>query len=233
MLALILWHKTWFDFGSALLILLLIHLNFIEMRKSLLILLGLSMSYTLMAQEPVKQKEIGLVFSNLDNFGLTYKTGTEKSLWRFNALFINGSNMENSADSLVDTRSSMGFGVRIGKEYRKKLADKLALRYGADVSFSYNQSKQEYDYKTVNGTDRKNERTTYQPGINLVFGLNYAFSDHFVLGVELLPGFSYTTGTSVDKNYYGSYDKELKSDISGFNYGLSNTSAVLSLSYRL
>ena len=195
-------------------------------------LLGLSMSFTLMAQEPVKQKEIGLVFSNLDNFGLTYKTGTEKSLWRFNTLIISGNNIENNADSLVDKRSYMGFGIKIGKEYRKKLADKLALRYGADVSFSYDQSKYEYDYKTVNGTDRKSERTTYQPGINLVFGLNYELSDHFVLGVELLPGFSYTTGTSVDKNYYSSSDEDMKSEISGFNYGLSNTSALLSVSYR-
>lgn len=46
------------------------------MRKSLLILLCLSMSYVLMAQETVKQQEIGLVFGNPDNFGLTYKTGT-------------------------------------------------------------------------------------------------------------------------------------------------------------
>lgn len=202
------------------------------MRKSLLILLSLFMSYTLMAQEPVKQKEIGLVFSNVNNFGLTYKTGTEKSLWRFNALFINGNNIETTADSLVDKRSNMRFGVRIGKEFRKKLTDKLALRYGVDVSFSYGQSKQEYDYKTANDIDWKSERTTYEPGINLVFGLNYEFSDHFVIGVELLPGFSYTTGTSIDKNYYSSGDEDLESDISGFKYGLSNTSAIISLSYR-
>jgi len=202
------------------------------MRKSLLILLGLSMSYALMAQEPVKQKEIGLVFSNLDNFGLTYKTGTEKSLWRFNTLFISGSTLDNIADSQENKQSNTGFGVRIGKEYRKALADKLAFRYGADLSFSYNQSTQEYKNKAIVNNERKLERTTYQPGINIVFGLNYELSDHFVLGVELLPGFSYTTGTSVEKNFSNPNDEEQKGDISGFNYGLSNSSALLSLSYR-
>jgi hypothetical protein len=79
------------------------------------------MSYYLMAQETVKQKEIGLVFSNLDNFGLTFKTGTDKSLWRFNTLFISGSNMDNTADSLVNNQSNMGFGVKIVKSTAKFL----------------------------------------------------------------------------------------------------------------
>lgn len=202
------------------------------MRKSLLILLCLSMSYYIMAQETVKQKEIGLVFSNLDNFGLTFKTGTDKSLWRFNTLFISGNNMDNTSDSIENKQSNIGFGVKIGKEYRKKIVDNLELRFGGDLSFSYNQSKYDYNDKTIYDYDRKNERTTYQPGINLVFGLNYKFNDKFVLGAELLPSFSYITGTSVEKNYSNSNNEELKSDISGFSYGLSNTSVLLSLSYR-
>jgi hypothetical protein len=34
------------------------------------------------------------------------------------------------------------------------------------------------------------DRKTYQPGINLVFGMNYVFIDKFVVGAELLPYFS-------------------------------------------
>ena len=107
------------------------------MKKSLLILLCLSMSYYLIAQETVKQREIGLVFSNLDNFGLTFKIGTDKSLWRFNTLFITGNNMDNTSDSLVNKQNNMGFGVKIGKEYRKKIVANLELRFGADISFTY------------------------------------------------------------------------------------------------
>jgi hypothetical protein len=202
------------------------------MRKSLLVLLGFSMSFFLIAQEPVKQKEIGLVFSNLDNFGLTFKTGTNKSLWRFNTLFINGNNREATADSLLSKMSSMGFGVKIGKEYRKGIVDNLEFRFGADVSFAYYQSKLEADDKTVNDYDRFNEQTVYMPGVNLVFGFNYNISDNFVLGAELLPSFSYTTGSSIEKYYYDNNGGEVKSDISGFNYGLSNSSVLLSLAYR-
>lgn len=204
------------------------------MKKSLLIVLCLSMSYYLMAQETVKQKEVGLVVSNLfDNFGLTYKTGTEKSLWRLNTLFVSGNNTSNTSDSLVNKQSTFGFGVKIGKEYRKKIADHLDLRIGADVSFSYSQSKSEYDDKTVHNHDRLNEQTTYRPGVNLVFGLNYTLGDHFVIGAELLPGFSYMTGVSTEKNYYLNNGDEVTSDISGFSYGLSNTSVLLSVAYKL
>ncbi len=202
------------------------------MRKLLLILLCLSMSYFLMAQETVKQKEIGLVFSNLDNFGLTLKTGTDKSLWRFNTLFISGTNMDNTADSLVNKQSNIGFGLKVGKEYRKNIVDNLELRFGADLSFRYTQSKTDYNDKTVDDHDRLNERTTYQPGINLVFGFNYVINENIVLGAELLPSFSYVTGTSLEKNYYNNNGEEIKSYISGWNYGLSNTSVLLSLAYR-
>ncbi len=199
------------------------------MRKSLLILLGLSMSYYLMAQETVKQKEIGLVFSNLDNFGLTFKTGTDKSLWRFNALFISGSNMGSTFDSVVNTQSNLGFGFKMGKEYRKVLANNLELRYGADLSFSYGHSKSERDDTKVNDFDRLDVNTSYSPGINLVFGFNYKLSDNFVLGAELLPSFSYYRNATT---YYTNNVEEHKTEYSGFNYGLSNTSVLLSLAYR-
>lgn len=190
------------------------------------------MSYFLMAQETVKQKEIGLVFSNLDNFGFTFKTGNEKSLWRFNTLFLSGNNVDQTTDSSISKQTNMGFGIKIGKEYRKKIVGNLEFRYGIDLSFSYSQSKIEYNDKTVFDNDRLNKRITYQPGINLVLGFNYLINKNIVLGAELLPGFAYTTGTSVEKNYYNNNDDEIKTDISGFNYGLSNTSVLLSLVYR-
>ena len=185
-----------------------------------------------MAQEKVKQKEIGLVFRNLDNFGLTYRTGTDKSLWRFNTLFISGNNMDENADSLVNKQSNMGFGVKIGKEYRKKIVDNLEMRFGADLSFRYSQIKSDYDDKTVDDYDRLNESKTYQPGINLVFGFNYLLGENILIGAELLPSFTYITGESVEKRYYVNDGEEIKSDISGFNYGISNTSVLLSIAYR-
>jgi len=189
------------------------------------------MSNLIMAQEAVKQKEIGLVFNNLYNFGLTFKTGTDKSLWRFNTILISVNKMDEKADSLVSKDGNMGFGVKIGKEYRKNIVDNLELRFGADLSFTYSQNKYEYDDKTLDYY-RLNEQTTYQPGINLVFGFNYLFGENILIGAELLPGFTYITGESVEKRNNGNDRGEIKSDISGFKYGLSNTSVLVSLAYR-
>ena len=197
-----------------------------------MILLCFSMPLFLMAQESMKQKEIGLVFNNLDNFGLTYRTGSDKSLWRFNTLFISGNNMDETADSSVNKQNNMGFGFKFGKEYRKDIVKNLELRFGIDLSFTYSQSKYDYNDKTVDDDDRLDEQTTYRPGINLVFGLNYVINDRIVIGAELLPNFSYTFGTSIEKYSYINNGNEVKSDISGFSYGLSNTSALISLAYR-
>jgi len=89
------------------------------MKKNVLILLTIIMSYTLMAQQ--KQKEVGLVFNNLNNFGLSYKTGTNKALWRFNTMFISGYNINSSSDrdsiSDVNNENLFGFGISMGREF--------------------------------------------------------------------------------------------------------------------
>ncbi len=193
------------------------------MRKSLLILLCLSMSYFLMAEETVKQKEIGLVSSNFDDFGLTFKTGTGKALWRFNTLIFSGSNSENINSGFFTTQSALNFGAKVGREYRRYLTDNLELRYGADISFSYSHSKNESDQN--NALAKIN---LYSPGVNLVFGFNYILNDNFLIGVELLPYINYTNTVSTQSNS----SNEQKIETSAFNYGLSNKSVLFSLAYR-
>lgn len=201
------------------------------MKKLVILLFNLSLAYSITAQETTKQKEIGLVFNNFDNFGLTFKTGNNKSLWRFNSLFFDGSNLRKVADSLTNENNNNGVEVKIGKEYRKIIDNKLELRFGADFSFAYSYEKTNYDDKTVNNYDRFYEQNLYSPGINLVFGLNYTLSKNFIIGAELLPYLSYTIGKSTNKNnYLNNYDE--KSDISEFNYGISNNSVLLSIVYR-
>ena len=198
-----------------------------KMKKSFTILLFLSIPCFLIAQDTVKQKEIGLSFSGLDSFGLTFRIGTDKSLWRFNSLFIGASSYDQVADTVFNKQSNAGFGIQAGKEYRKLIVDKLELRWGVDLSFSYSKSIYNYNY----GYDsRSRESTTYIPGIKFVLGLNYLLTSNLVIGAELLPGVSYTTGSSVETNY--NIQGVVTSDISGFSYGLSNSSALLSLVYR-
>ncbi len=201
------------------------------MKKSFLVVLCIVLSYTLIAQESNKQKEVSIVFSNLENFGLSYKTGTEQSLWRFNTLLASGGNLNSFADSVDTTNKSLSFTVKFGKEYRKFLADNFALRVGADLSFGFSKSTNHQDDLTVDEPDEIYDRTYYSPGLNLVFGFNYYWGDHFMVGAELLPSFTYRTGTITSKSSFMDYE-EMTTDISQFYYGLNSNSLLLSLSYR-
>lgn len=202
------------------------------MKNYLFIFILLFIAHNFYGQDPIKQKEIGITFSSLNNFGLTYKSGTNTSLWRFNTIFATGNNQKNTSDSLITKQNSFGVGLRAGKEFRKLITPKIELRYGVDLSFSVNQSKS----KNVSLTSYKYETsqniTTYNPGLNLVFGFNYLLGDQLALGIELMPGISYSTGKYTQTAKTPSHFKTEKQDISNFSYGLNNQFAMLSLSYK-
>jgi len=201
------------------------------MNKPLLILF-LCIPGFIMAQETPKQKEIGLVFSDLNNFGVTYRIGTNKSLWRFNTLFASGheQEIENEGEHYIETSGSKRYGIKIGKEFRQIINDKFMLRYGADLSFDYSHYKSERDYYFISD-DRLDEQTTFSRGVNLVFGFNYALSDHILIGAEILPYFSYKNSTST-KYPQGEYKVKSNISTSGFDYGMSSSSALLSIVYK-
>ncbi|MCT4637533.1 MAG: hypothetical protein N4A72_07480 [Bacteroidales bacterium] len=198
------------------------------MRKLVTVLLCLSVAYSLTAQESTKQREVGLVFSNLDNFGLTYKIGTNKSMWRFNTILLSGgkNTYKIEGSDKDQTEKNFGFGIKVGKEFRKKLKQKIELRFGADLLFNYSNTEKIEETKKF-----------YESGVNLVFGLNYLISDNLVIGAEILPYMTYKKSEiDIEKQYYiGNYDtitERQKDDISEFNYGLSSSSVLLSLTYR-
>ena len=195
-----------------------------KMKKLLLVLLGISMSCFLIAQETVKQKEIGLIFNDFNNFGMAFKVGTNKSMWRFNTLMLSGNQMNYKRDSVTDWRNDISFDIRVGKEFRKNIVDNFDFRYGTDLLFRYATSQY------VNSAAQK--RIIYNFGVNLVFGFDYVINDKIVLGAEMLPSFVYSKGVTVEKRYVNNKLEEIESDISGFNYGLSNTSVLLYVAYR-
>jgi hypothetical protein len=201
------------------------------MKKLLLILAFLSTTLFMMAQENPKQREIGLVFSNLNNFGLTFKTGTEKSLWRFSTLYLSGNMSTQKDDISKTTNTSNGFGISAGKEFRVPIVEHLEFRYGFDVFFSFSQSKEENTDASLPSQDRTQTSTTYQPGVNMVLGFYYAVQNKLVIGAEFLPFISYTTGTSIVKSTYLEGSEE-KTTNSGFTYGLNTTSVQVSIAYR-
>lgn len=204
------------------------------MKQTLLLLFCLSLSYFASAQETPelqetpKQKEVGLVFRNLDGFGLTYRTGTEKSLWRFNTVFISGGSSTSTLDDRQNKSITTGFGLGAGKEWRKEIVQNFELRYGADLSFGFTYNKSETDDEN-DDQDFLTKNTTFEPGINFVFGFNYVIKEKIVFGLEVLPGVSYSTGKNVIQ---APNEEDVTRNVSGFNFGLSNSSVLLSALYR-
>lgn len=175
------------------------------------------------------------MFSNLNNFGLSYKCGNQHALWRYGMLIVSGNSSKETEDDYLDERSTLGLSVAFGREYRKLLTDKFQIRYGADILFGVSHM----DYNSDPGNNlgytftRKDKETQYRPGLNIVFGFNYLITDALLIGAELDPGFTYYFGTSKQSTIYtdGTIN-ELETDVSGFSYGLSNYSALISISYR-
>jgi hypothetical protein len=192
------------------------------------------MSYSLMAQETEKQKEVGLVFSNLNfqDFGFTYRVGTQKSMWRFNTILLSGYDREILGANTTEYFSRFGFELNAGKERRLAISEKFELRYGADISFAYERFKNEIQSTLSNGNERSYSQTTYSPGMQLVLGFNYVLKNNLILGAEVLPSIVYTTGSRTEKRADINNGEEVKSDISGFEYGFSNNAVLVSLVYR-
>ena len=158
------------------------------MKKTLLILAGLSISFLISAQDVQKQKEVGVVFSNFDNFGLTFKTGNKNSMWRFSSLFCGGQKSIKDPSNL--NRNEISTDLKIGKEFRKSINDNFEFRYGLDLAFGYGNMKSYTNDKQIR----------YSPSINLVLGVNYITKNNIILGAELLPYVGYSIQNITETN---------------------------------
>ena len=214
------------------------------MKKLSIVLALIFASIYLVAQENsetidsanVKVQEIGIAFSNFDNFGLTYKIGNEKSLWRFYTLYFSGDNSKRDRDysTYITNKkdNNYGFGFKVGKEFRRIIVSNLEFRYGFDLMFDYSHEKSLIDYENYAIINSDSKTNTYSPGVDIVIGLNYVIKEKLVIGVEILPFFSYDTGKDSFINYSENSTFEQTTKISGYSYGLSNSSALLTLAYR-
>jgi hypothetical protein len=199
-----------------------------KMKKSLLTISSIFIAFSSYAQDSSgtykkKQKEVAIAFTNLDNFGLSYRFGNTKSMWRINSLLFDGGNFEEEFDSITRNSSSIAFGVQFGKEFRKEISKNFELRYGADVSFTYGYNKND---NSADGYYTETKR--YMPGINLMLGFNYVMKNNIIIGIETMPSVNYsvremTTESNGTKKY---------SDITTISYALSTNSFLLTIAYR-
>ena len=165
---------------------------------------------------PQKQKELGLAFSNFDRFGVTFKIGNEKALWRFNSLHGSGDKDKDERDNGTDyITKENSVSIGIGREFRRSVSDKFVLRYGLDVKYSYSVGKRESKGDTSDYFNSK--RNSHSFGGNIVLGVNYMITKQLIFGAEILPGFNYYKGKGVTE--YPSSNDEKTSEISGYSYG--------------
>lgn len=173
-----------------------------------------------------KVKELGIVFSNFDNYGLTFRIGNQKRVLRINTLSFNNYQNLESSDSLIYETKNTGIGTSIGLEFRKNISNEFQLRAGVDGIYRYTKTISEYDNQSEIDY---NEQTLNTYGLGLVLGANYVYREKLVLGVEIVPSYRITRGQQ--KNHQALADIAAQK-IKGSSFGLSNGSATLSIAYR-
>jgi hypothetical protein len=203
------------------------------MKKQFLFFTVLFLSFTAISQEITKQREVGLIFNNLDNFGITYRTGTNAALWRFNTMVLTGSVIKpNTFDPDTKRKESVfGYSFSLGREKRNLVSENFELRYGLELftNYAHNRRIQEI------GNNKPLEKTLSRSlGLSFVLGVNYVLNDYFAFGAELLPSVSYSKSKRIENtNLNNEFIENTETLLSeGYSYGFSNTSARLSIIYR-
>ena len=212
------------------------------MKKLLFIIFAISAPVLIMAQDTNRVKEVGVVFSDLNDFGITFKFGSNRGVWRINTLLISGdkykSNISNGTDEYTINEESQGYRLSLGREYRLKIVDKFQFRVGFDASYAYDHRKEDEKYDYLSYQDNSYESIHHSVGINLVLGFNYAYNNKLVIGAEILPGYSYNWWKVMDYNNYvynGMREyvkKENENKTSNYSFNLSNMPVLLSIAYR-
>ena len=180
------------------------------------------------AQERIK--EVGLSFSNLNNFGLNYKVGTHQKLWRFNSAAGSIYNIDETYLSSETERKGFGASFSGGREFRKNIADDFEFRYGLDLSFSFGRSKSESQQIDNPGIAYNEKQQSFSTGANAVFGINYLIKGKIVIGGELLPGLSHRRNSIEKHNITTNETEEQKT--SRLDFGFGSSSVLLVLAYR-
>ena len=184
----------------------------------------------LKSQEVKKYRELGVSTSTFNNFGITYRTGNENSIWRFNALVASSSRINESSDDYEFESNSFRSFLSVGKEKRKNISDKLALRYGVDARMSIeNRATKEVDNTSIEERINENKLTKYSPGINLVLGFNYEIAKNVLLGMEVHPAFTYSFGERNTTSINSQRTIEFNNDYSEISYGLRSNSLLLTV----
>jgi hypothetical protein len=204
------------------------------MRKKLVITIASILAgLTCFAQaDTLKKREVGLVFSNLNSFGLCYKSGKGNTLFRITALSLTGTNnngdysnfsTNGTANSIpANTTNSFGAGLNIGFETRKQINPNFYFYYGAALISAYSQSQATAINPTTYNIDYYNSSNvwtiqsstvsnssvsktwSFSSGIGIIVGVAYRLGQSFSMGAEIIPSVTYSyVSNSLNSDTYG------------------------------
>jgi hypothetical protein len=190
------------------------------MKKINLCILYVLIGVSCFAQsDSLKTKEVGLLFSNINNFGLCFKTGSANTLFRISALTSTGSDVTSNYNSYVNNGvtdvvpaapvSSYGVGINFGIERRKHINPRAYFYYGLLLISSYSTSSTNTITPTNNSVSYFNTNNEYvtqntvvnnstltktwsvNAGLGFLIGIAYKFGHSFSIGAELAPSVTY------------------------------------------
>ncbi|MGM0567405.1 MAG: hypothetical protein ACQESX_11645 [Bacteroidota bacterium] len=181
----------------------------------------------------IKLNELGITFSDLNRFGLVYKTGRDHSLWRFQTLMVSHNNQKSTFnDYHTDAKhKNADYTVKIGRINISEITENFDFRFGVDLFYTYSKDKEELNIVNDGPAEQLNEQIANTYGMNFVLGFHHLLNEHILIGAEFLPHFSYRSG-SVKKYADNEHNNPETLDIKGYSYGISNNSVQVNLTYR-
>ena len=179
-----------------------------------------------------KQHEIGIRFSNSNNYGIDFKFGQKHAMWRISTMYIGYDDYSAIEEEFYDLLN-YGASFSFGKEFRKEVTSKLEFRAGLELFAQHN--LQEFDTPIQINDNRyiyKISNTTTAGGLKFVIGSNIQLKKHFLLGIEVLPSLGYIHQESNSEYPVASGNSDEKIIKKGIQFHAKNTNAKVTLAYR-
>jgi len=192
-------------------------------RISVLLVLTFILLNSLYSQEKNTSKEIGIYFSNLDAFGIRYKFGNEKRMFRLTALSLSVGNYSTkvvNGTNLDLTRA--GAGLNVGVQFPVRITDVFSFYYGGELRGSFSHLKANTSPIT------SNTMNAFNAGIGLVLGFSHSFQSNITVSAEIVPGFSYSKTVNDNNGTSGATNTKT----TGFGFALDSNAAGITIGYR-
>jgi hypothetical protein len=184
-------------------------------KLSILFVLTFVLLNSVYSQEKNTSREIGLHFNNFDSFGIRYKFGNEKRIFRLTGISLNTrsiSQNRNITNEPISDNTNFGVRLNFGVEYPIKIADNLNFFYGGELSGAYSHNKIEF---TNNNSNKLN---VYSAGIGFILGFSHNIKSNILLSAEIIPSFVYTNSEN-DENNSTEFAFELSNNFAGITLG--------------